>query len=84
MYKGAVGDSIFPKVCAGKFINEIWNQMKTVYASGIGLPELASNPGVPEETVLSRSKREGWTQKIQSAPFGFVGRFLGASRAWLD
>jgi len=41
--------------------------MKTAYASGIGLRELARNAGVPEGTVLSRAKRERWTQQIQSA-----------------
>ena len=41
--------------------------MKTAYASGIGLRELARNAGVPEGTVLSRAKRERSTQKIQSA-----------------
>jgi transcriptional regulator with XRE-family HTH domain len=47
--------------------NETWEQMKTAYASGIGLRELARNAGISEGTVLSRAKREGWTQRIQSA-----------------
>ena len=47
--------------------NQTWEQMKTAYASGIGLRELARNAGVPEGTVLSRAKRERWTQQIQSA-----------------
>jgi len=47
--------------------NQTWQQMKTAYASGIGLRELARNAGVPEGTVLSRAKRERWTQQIQSA-----------------
>ena len=47
--------------------NEAWEQMKTAYASGIGLRELARNAGVPEGTVLSRAKREAWTQQIESA-----------------
>lgn len=38
--------------------------MKTAYASGIGLRELARNMKIPEGTVLSRAKREGWTQQI--------------------
>jgi hypothetical protein len=46
---------------------EIWEQMKTAYASGIGLRELARNAGVPAGTVLSRAKRQGRTQQIQSA-----------------
>src|SRR6476620_11057482 len=47
--------------------NETWQQIKTAHASGIGLRELARNAGVPEGTVLSRSKREGWMRQIQSA-----------------
>jgi len=47
-----------------KITNETWEQIKTAYASGIGLRELASNAGVPEGTVLSRAKREGWTEQI--------------------
>ena len=41
--------------------------MKTAYASGIGLREIARNMNIPEGTVLARAKREGWTQQIQSA-----------------
>lgn len=42
-------------------------QVETAYASGIGLREVARNMNIPEGTVLSRAKREGWTQQIQSA-----------------
>ena len=47
--------------------NQTWERMKTAYASGIGLRELTRNAGVLEGTVLSRAKRERWTQQIQSA-----------------
>src|SRR6266481_5114626 len=47
--------------------NEIWEQIKTAYASGLGLREIARNTGIPEGTVLARAKREGWTQQIQNA-----------------
>ena|SRR5439155_18920132 len=47
--------------------SETWQQIKTAYASGIGLREIARNMGIPEGTVLSRAKREGWTQQIESA-----------------
>jgi uncharacterized protein YjcR len=50
-----------------KITNETWEQMKTAYASGIGLREIARSMGIPEGTILSRAKREGWTQQIQSA-----------------
>jgi hypothetical protein len=45
---------------------DIWQQVKTAYASGIGLREIARNMSIPEGTVLARAKREGWTQQIQS------------------
>lgn len=47
--------------------NETWQQLKTAYASGIGLREIARNMGIPEGTVLARAKRECWTRQIQSA-----------------
>ena len=47
--------------------NEIWEQIKTAYASGLDLREIARNTGIPEGTVLARAKREGWTQQIQNA-----------------
>jgi DNA invertase Pin-like site-specific DNA recombinase len=47
--------------------NEIWEQIKTAYASGLGLREIARNTGIPRGTVLARAKREGWTQQIQNA-----------------
>ena len=50
-----------------KITNELWEQIKTAVASGIGLREIARNMGIPEGTVLSRAKRESWTQQIQSA-----------------
>jgi hypothetical protein len=37
------------------------------YASGIGLREIARKMNIPAGTILSRAKREGWTQQIQSA-----------------
>src|SRR5947208_301509 len=44
-----------------------WQQIETAYASGIGLREIARNMGIPEGTILSRAKREGWTRQIKSA-----------------
>jgi hypothetical protein len=45
---------------------DVWQQVRTAYASGIGLREIARNMSIPEGTVLARAKREGWTQQIQS------------------
>jgi hypothetical protein len=44
-----------------------WAEIRTAYASGIPLRELARNMGIPQGTVLARAKREGWTQEIQNA-----------------
>src|SRR5437660_8240675 len=46
---------------------ERWEQIKVAYVSGIGLREIARKMNIPEGTVLSRAKREGWTREIQSA-----------------
>jgi hypothetical protein len=47
---------------------DTWQQIKTAYASGIiALREIARNMGIPEGTILSRAKREGWTRQIQNA-----------------
>jgi hypothetical protein len=40
-------------------INETWEQMKTAYANGIGLREIARNMSLPEGTVLARAKHQG-------------------------
>ena len=47
--------------------NATWAEIRTAYASGIGLREIARNIGIPEGTVLARAKREGWTREIQNA-----------------
>jgi uncharacterized protein YjcR len=38
-----------------------WAEIRTAYASGIGLREIARNLGIPAGTVLARAKREGWS-----------------------
>jgi DNA-directed RNA polymerase specialized sigma24 family protein len=38
---------------------DTWQQIKTAYASGLGLREIARNMGIPEGTVLARAKRDG-------------------------
>ena len=50
-----------------KIPTETWEQVKTAFASGIGLREIARNMNIPEGTVLARAKRESWTRDIQSA-----------------
>src|SRR5215471_3991435 len=46
---------------------ETWEQIKTAYAAGIGLREIARKMNIPEGTVLAHAKRHGWTQQIQAA-----------------
>ena len=43
---------------------ETWDQIKTAFASGIGLREIARNMGISENTVLARARREKWTHQI--------------------
>ena len=50
-----------------KVPNSQWAEMRTGYAAGIGLREMARKPGIPPGTVLARAKREGWTGQIQHA-----------------
>src|SRR5215469_13382482 len=50
-----------------KITTEVWEQVKTAFASGIALREIARNMGISPGTILSRAKREGWTREIQSA-----------------
>ena len=46
---------------------DTWEQIKTGYAAGIGLREIARKMNISEGTVLAYAKRHGWTQQIQVA-----------------
>lgn len=46
---------------------DTWERIKTAYASGIGLREIARNMELSENTVLARARREKWTQQVNSA-----------------
>ena len=46
---------------------DTWEQIKTGYAAGIGLREIARKMNIPGGTVLAHAKRHGWTQQIQVA-----------------
>ena len=46
---------------------ETWEQIKTAFALGIGLREIARNMKIPEGTVLARASRERWTPRIEAA-----------------
>jgi hypothetical protein len=54
----------------------LWEQIKTAYASGIGLRELARNMGIPAGTILSRAKREGWSNGTGVRSVLAIHRFL--------
>jgi hypothetical protein len=47
--------------------SERWEQIKTAYASGLGLREIARSMHVSENTVLSRAHREGWSGQVNDA-----------------
>jgi uncharacterized protein YjcR len=51
-----------------KIAKETWEQIKTGYAAGVNLREIARKMNIPEGTVLAHAKRHGWTQQIQVAP----------------
>jgi len=44
-----------------------WLEIRTAFASGIPLRQLARSMKIPVGTILGRSKRERWTQQIKSA-----------------
>ena len=46
---------------------ETWEQIKTAFASGVGLRELARSMNIPAGTVLARASRERWKPRIQAA-----------------
>ena len=50
-----------------KIANETWEQIKTGYAAGVNLREIARKMNIPEGTVLAHANRHGWTQQIQVA-----------------
>jgi hypothetical protein len=47
--------------------SERWEQIKTAYASGLGLREIARSMHVSENTVLSRAHREEWSRQVNNA-----------------
>jgi hypothetical protein len=59
--------SLAKRTARGRICPDVWQQVKTAYASGIGLREIARNMNIPEGTVLARAKREAWTRQIQNA-----------------
>jgi hypothetical protein len=50
-----------------KITHETWEQIKTGYAAGVALREIARKMKIPEGTLLAHAKRHGWTQQIQVA-----------------
>ena len=43
-----------------------WAEIRTAYASGIGLREIARNTGIPAGTILARAKRGGWSRQREN------------------
>jgi len=67
LYKRPGVTTINPKRMRRKITNETWEQIKTGYAAGVNLREMARKMNIPEGTVLAHAKRHGWTQQIQIA-----------------
>jgi len=44
-----------------------WAEIRTAYASGIGLREIARNMGIAAGTVLARANRQGWSRQVNNA-----------------
>lgn len=44
-----------------------WTRLRAAHAAGAGLRSLARKAGIPEGTILSRAKRERWTQTKREA-----------------
>ena len=55
------------RTARSRISSERWEQIKTAYAAGIGLREIARKMNIPEGTVLAHAKRHGWTQQLQVA-----------------
>jgi hypothetical protein len=47
--------------------NETWEQIKTGYAAGVNLREIARKMNISQGTVLAHAKRHCWTEQIQVA-----------------
>jgi hypothetical protein len=50
-----------------KIPTEIWEQVKTAFAAGIALREIARNMDLPAGTILARAKRDGWSRQVNNA-----------------
>jgi hypothetical protein len=61
------GQPLAKPTVRSRISSERWEQIKTAYAAGIGLREIARKMNIPEGTVLVHAKRHGWTQQIQVA-----------------
>ena len=55
------------RMIRSRIAGDVWEQIKTGYAAGVGLREIARKMNIPEGTVLAHAKRHGWTQQIQVA-----------------
>jgi transposase-like protein len=58
---------LIPKRMRRKLTNETWEQIKTAYAAGINLREIARKMNISEGTVTAHATRLRWSQQIQVA-----------------
>ena len=61
-----------------------WQQIRVAFAGGTPLREIARNLGIPEGTVLARSKREAWGRKNREAAALVPVKPVNASPAVAD
>ena len=52
---------------AAEFPQKFGSRLRRRMRPAACLREIARNMGIPEDTVLARAKREGWTREIQNA-----------------
>jgi hypothetical protein len=65
--RGNGQSALAKRTVRNRISSDIWEQIKTGYAAGINLREIARKMAIPEGTVLAHAKRHGWTQQIQVA-----------------
>ena len=63
--RGNGQSALAKRTVRNKISPDIWEQIKTGYAAGINLREIARKMNIPEGTVLAHAKRHGWWRASQ-------------------
>jgi DNA-binding NarL/FixJ family response regulator len=64
------GQPLAKQTIRSRISSERWEQIKTAYAAGIGLREIARKMNISQGAVLAHAKHHGWTQQIREGPDG--------------